>query len=562
MEGDRTTTYPQWPDLPLEMRTAILSHVHEARDVGALFFARPGLFARPLIDEVTDRLGAAGVRRAIAAGAPLAAVLYVGERAGMDDHLWKHAARGLLCGAVCGGHLDIVRWLCLVGEVKDADRFCGVPPQDHARFLADVAGRGGSAALSESIVEDNPVAAAACDGAVVAWCQEDRRLDRARALWCYDIALHPMRTEVHMAAALAMAVDADRGDMVRCLLDHWPARSVANAPTRRLPKLFERAVRAGSVSVIEALHQLSRDDCQARCSCPVDAGKVAIQCGRIDVIRWLSAAGCRAAPPPTLCSIEMATKYGHASVVQWACARIRKPLRSTASPKVLIEAAEQGHVEALIEVHRLGAIASTRALAVAAARCGQVRVLKWIAGEEPRGQPLDGWAEPRLGHAAFASPAVVRWMLTRPDARRLLTVGVARYALRMGRRVVPLLLHNAGIAPLDQWNAVATVAACDSPSLPLIARLIDRGALVDVEAVKVGIASGQIDLLAALCLAAQFDTIQAAVDDMAGSGQFHKQAAQWLADRVPGLCLADAYADTKIPASADLRCRCARCRSG
>ncbi|AJF96841.1 hypothetical protein TW95_gp0107 [Pandoravirus inopinatum] len=559
MEDVDAIAYPQLIDLPLEMRAAIFSHVHEACDMVALFFACPALSVRPLADEVVDRLGARTVRLAIAAGAPLPTVLYLGTRVGMDDHRWNYAARGLLCDAVCGGHLDVVRWLCLAGEIKDADPFCGVPPQDYARFMGDIAGRNGGT-LSESIVEDNFMAATTCDDAIVAWGEWDRNLQRREALWCYDKSSHPMRTEVHVAAALGMAVNADRGDLVRCLLDYWPARSASKAPAQRLPRLFERAVRIGSVSAIEALHRLSCDDGQARCACPVEVGKIAIQHGCIDAIHWLSAAGCRAAPPPTLCSIEMAMEHGHASVVQWACARIRKPLDSAVSPKVLAQAAERGYVEALVEVHRLGAIASTRALALAAARHDQVRVLKWVAGEDPPGPPLDGWAEPRLGHAAFASPAVVAWMLTRPDAHRLLTVGVARHALRLGHHVVPLLLHNAGIAPLDQWNAVATVAACDRPYLPLIAQLIDEGALVDVEAVKIGIASGRVDLLAVLCLAAPFDAIQAAVDDVAGSGQFCHCSAQWLAGNVPGLCLADAYGDSKVVASADLRCRCTRCR--
>nr|UMO78241.1 hypothetical protein [Pandoravirus belohorizontensis] len=560
----------QLADLPLEVRAVIFSHVDEARDMAALYFAHADLLARPLVVEVADRLGVGVVRRAIAAGASLPTVIRLGTRVGMDDHLWKRAARGLLRDAICGGHLDVVQWLCVAGDIKNADPSCGAPTRGHFRFLRQDANRDhgdgdgddGDALSDSNIIEDDAMAAAACDGTVVAWAKVDKISARTEALWCYGDVSRPMRTEIHLAAALGTAADADRGDLVRCLLDHWPMRSAGKMLAERLPKLFERAVRAGSVSVIQVLHQLSCGDCQARCSCPVDAGKVAIQRGRIDVIQWLSAAGCRAAPLPTLCSIEMAIEYGHASVVRWVCARVRKPLDSAASPKVLARAAERGHVEALIEVHRLGAIVSTRALAVAAARHDQVRVLKWIAGEEPPGPPLDGWAEPRLGHAAFASPAVVAWMLTRPDARRMLTVGVARHALRLGHDAVPLLLHRAGIAPLDQWNAVATAAACDRPCLPLIARLIDRGALVDVEAVRIGISGGQVDLLATLCLAAQFDAVQAAIDDMAGSGQFHAQSAQWLAGHVPGLCLADAYADSKVVASADLRCRCARCHPG
>lgn len=559
----------QLADLPLEVRAAIFSHVDEARDMAALYFAHAGLLARPLVVEVADRLGVGIVRRAIAAGASLPTVLCLGARIGMDDHLWKRAARGLLRDAVCGGHLDVVQWLCVAGDIKNADPSCGVPTRGHFRFLRQDANRDhddgdddGDALSDPNIIEDDAMAAAACDGTIVAWAKADKRLARTEALWCYGDLSRPMRTEVHLAAALGAAVDADRGDLVRCLLDHWPMRSAGKVLAERLPKLFGRAVRAGSVLVVEALHGLSCEGAQTQCACPVDVGKTAVRYGRLDVIQWLSAAGCRAAQPPTLCSIEMAIQYGHAPVVRWAHARVRKPLDSAVSPKVLAQAAGRGYVEALVEVHRLGAIASTRALAVAAARHDQVRVLKWIAGEEPPGPPLDGWAEPRLGHAAFASPTVVAWMLTRPDARRLLTVGVARHALRTGRQAVPLLLHDAGIAPLYQWNAVATVAACDRPCLPLIAQLIDKGALVDVEAVKVGIVSGRVDLLAALCLAAQFDTVQAAVDDMAGSGQFHTQSAQWLADHVPGLCLADAYGDSKIVASADLRCRCARCRAG
>ncbi|AGO85599.1 hypothetical protein psal_cds_1258 [Pandoravirus salinus] len=571
-EGTRAIAHIQLADLPVEVRAAIFSHVDEARDMAAVYFAHADLLVRPLVVEVADRIGIGVVRRAIAAGASLPAVLCLGARVGMDDRLWKHAARGLLCDAVCGGHLDVARWLCVAGDITNADPSCGAPDRGYFRFPRQDANRdrpdgggddhGDGDALSNSIIEDDAMAAAACDGTVVAWAKVDKISARTEALWCFGgDPSRPTRTEVHLAAALGMAVEADRGDLVRCLLDHWPMRSTGKVLAERLPKLFERAVRAGSVSVVEALHGLSCEGAQAQCACPVDVGKIAVQCGRVDVIRWLSAAGCRAAPPPTLSSIETALEHGHASVVRWACARIRKPLDSALSPAVLARAAERGHVEALVHAHRLGAIVSTRAIALAAARHNQVRVLRWIAGEEPPGPPLDGWAEPRLGHAAVGSPAVIGWMLTRADARRLLTVGAARHALRLGHRTAVLLLHRVGMAPLDQWNAVATaMATCDRPDMPLVAQLIDEGALVDVEAMRLAIVGGRTDILKILCSAAALDVIQAAVDDVAGSGRFHGCSAQWLVDNVPGLCLADAYGDSKIVAAGDLRCRCARCR--
>ncbi|AGO83374.1 hypothetical protein psal_cds_13 [Pandoravirus salinus] len=496
-------------DLPPEMRAAILSYVDETRDVTALFFAHPNLLVRPLVNEVVDRLGAKVVGRSIAAGAPHAVVLDLGTRVGMDDCTWNHVACTLLRQAVHGGRLDTLRWLCVVGEIRDADPLCSGLPA------------------------------------------------RARALSPDDTTIRAMRAEAHMAEALGEAVDTDRGDMVQCLLDHWPAR-LAGESARRLPKLFERAVRAASISVVEVLHNLLYEQGQARCSCPVSAGKAAVECGHTNVIEWLSAAGCRAAPVPGLATAMMALDHGHTAVVQWACARARKRSDLMIPLTVLGKAVKRGHVEALVEVYRLGAIATIPALATEAAHHDQVRVLKWIAGEEPAGPPLPGWGEPRLARAALTSRNTLTWMMSRPDARQLFTVAVARCALRQNKPHVVFMLHDAGIVPLDQWNAVATCAASYPSDLRTIGHLIARGASVDVEAMRIAIVAGHRSL-DALCSAASLDVIQAAVNAVAGSGQFHEQSARWLMS-VPGLCLADVYVDVEASTSADPHCFCARCR--
>ncbi|AVK76357.1 Ankyrin repeat domain containing protein [Pandoravirus neocaledonia] len=546
-------------DLPPKMRAAILSYVDEVRDVTALFFAHPNLLVRPLVDEVVDRLGAKVVGQSIAAGAPHAVVLDLGARVGMDDRMWNHAARTLLSQAVRGGRLDTLRWLCVVGEIRDADPLCGGLPAracatslDITRYASD------HCPTYKFIVEDNPTAAAACDGVIASWSEKAKYGARIEALWCYDATTRAMRTEVHVAEALGKAVDTDRGDMVQCLLDHWPARS-AGESARRLPKLFKRALRAASISAVEVLHNLLYEQDQSRCSCPMSAGKVAVKCGHINVIEWLSAVGCRAAPVPGLTTAMMALDHGHTAVVQWACVRARERSDLIVPLTVLAKAVKRGHVEALVDVYRLGAIASIPALAAEAAHHDQVRVLKWIAGEEPAGPPLPGWGEPRLARAALTSPNTLTWMMSRPDARQLFTVAVARYALRKYKPHVVFMLHDAGIVPLNQWDAVATCAASYPSDLRTIGHLIARGASVDVEAMRAAIVAGHRGLLDALCSAASLDVVQAAVNAVAGSGQFHEQSARWLMS-VPGLCLADVYVDAEASTSADPHCFCARCR--
>jgi stage V sporulation protein SpoVS len=545
--------------LPPEMRAAILSYVDEVCDVMALFFAHPNLLVRPLVDEVVDRLGVKVVARSIAVGAPHTVVLRLGACVGMDDRTWNHAARTFLSQAVRGGRLDTLQWLCAIGEIRDADPLCGTlpahacaPSLDITQYTSD------SCPTYKFIVEDNPTAAAACDGIIASWSQKDRYRARIGARWCYDTATCAMRTEVHVAEALGEAVDTDRGDMVQCLLDHWPARSASESACR-LPKLFKRTVRAASISAVEVLHNLLYERGQARCSCPVSAGKVAVKCGHTDVIEWLSAAGCRAAPVPGLTTAMMALDHGHTAVVQWAraCARKRSDLMVPLT--VLAKAVKRGHVKALIEIYHMGAIACIPALAAEAAHHDQVGVLKWIAGEEPAGSPLPGWGEPRLARAALSSPNTLAWMMSRPDARQLFTAAVARYALRQHKRHVVFMLHDAGILPLNQWNAVATsVASCPS-DLHTVKHLIAKGALVDAEAVRAAIVAGHRDLLKALCSAVSLGVVQAAVNAVAGSGQFHKQSARWLMS-VPGLCLADVNVDAEASTSADPHCFCARCR--
>lgn len=103
--------------LPSEMRAAIFDHLDRARDVVALYIASRAVLTWPLAVEVAKRLKNRKPWAVLAAGAPLGVLQHLKDKDGFEAGHWPMLARTLLGKAVSGGHLDVVRWLCTIGDI-------------------------------------------------------------------------------------------------------------------------------------------------------------------------------------------------------------------------------------------------------------------------------------------------------------------------------------------------------------------------------------------------------------------------------------------------------------
>nr|UMO79001.1 hypothetical protein [Pandoravirus belohorizontensis] len=99
-------------DLPAELRLHIVGFLDRARDVAAALIASH-LFAGRSAVAMAIRQGAAYTGRLLEAGAPLAVV----EQAVLARS--HPLGRGFVESAVKGGHLDVLRFVCILVEVCD-----------------------------------------------------------------------------------------------------------------------------------------------------------------------------------------------------------------------------------------------------------------------------------------------------------------------------------------------------------------------------------------------------------------------------------------------------------
>ncbi|AGO84345.1 hypothetical protein psal_cds_521 [Pandoravirus salinus] len=228
----------------------------------------------------------------------------------------------------------------------------------------------------------------------------------------------------------------------------------------------------------------------------------------------------------------------------------------------VLTAASKGHVDVLAWLYKERQYEMPAEVLGAAARAGHLGILDWAARAR-NGRPIASWSARYVAYAAVSGNnlgPVIEWLLTRPIDRRDLSVGVAKAALARHGIVVPLLLHNAGIAPFDTWDALEM--AVDKGSTYSARVVVSNGGHCDLAVLTRCLSQhdeGMITLLADRYTSADIQTVL----DSGLVGICSWAPIAWLVGNVPGLCVRDAHAIFTAPLSMGPYpdpCACARCR--
>lgn len=343
------------------------------------------------------------------------------------------------------------------------------------------------------------------------------------------------------------------------------------------------AVRAGHLHVVEAIHA-RRVATVGACDCSMNVAELAVETDQVPIVAWLHA---RRADTPRDClgqghyvidaeSLGDAISCGRVRVARWlsgaemsSCVSRRVPLQR------MIDAGAKGHLATVALAHDQGLHPCTVEVLVGLVR-GQPRMavdaLRWAAGEptvdvpvpDGAGRPIAAWGDPAIAYAALgaSSDQAFAWLLGRPDARRLFTVGAVRWALGQYRGYTRALrVCAAGIVSFDDCDALATVARHLDAAQVL--DTIKSGAPYTPAAVEAALLRKDPVLLQALCQRFGTEDVPAAVRKVAGA-RLDQSVIEWLRDNAPGACIADLRAVLLVgPHSAAMpaECPCPACAS-
>lgn len=389
--------------------------------------------------------------------------------------------------------------------------------------------------------------------------QEDRKAANALVSDC-------------MQRAAECAIDRGHVPMLRYLLNvnvEMPSVGAGHS----IESLQVRAARIGQIGVVAYFHDYAatpprRSAFGVRCQCCAAVATAAIANGRLDVLRWMVDAYCSALGD-SVDRLGDAIASGQADVARW----LARVLNFDGSQKKLHDAhveraIARGHVETVALAHDSGLCTITVSHLVSAVRHESFGVLDWAmrASRRPPDQrPVDAWRPSALAWAAAKHNSIgsIRWLLSKPEGRRAMTTAVARTAVKKRRFGIMHLLQAEGVAPFDQWDALAAaVSSGDTKCVKIVAHYgAHHAPHVLIKAIK----SGKLDIVSFLCRHYGHDHVQQAVDATAHRA-YIMYIFDWLHASVPTLCVA-AIQGAALARGGTLSkrlaepCRCAlRCR--
>ncbi|BCU03072.1 hypothetical protein [Pandoravirus japonicus] len=320
------------------------------------------------------------------------------------------------------------------------------------------------------------------------------------------------------------------------------------------------AVHAGHLHVIKAIH-VRRMATVGVCDCSMRVAELAIETDQAPIVAWLHA---RRADTPRdrlgqghgvvdAGSLSDAIWCGRVRVARWLLGtEVSSYVSRQVSFQRMIEAADKGHLTTVALAHDQGLHPCTVEVLVGLVR-GQpqraVDALRWAAGEPtvdvhvpvPDGakRPIAAWGDPAIAYAALgaSSDQAFAWLLGRPDAHRLFTVGAVRWALSQCRGYTRALrVCAAGIVSFDDCDALATVVAhCEAAH---VIETIKAGAPYTPAAIEAGLLRKDPACLQVLCRHFGTEGVPAVVRTIAGAG-LDRSVIGWLRDNVPAVCIAD-----------------------
>nr|UMO78218.1 hypothetical protein [Pandoravirus belohorizontensis] len=346
------------------------------------------------------------------------------------------------------------------------------------------------------------------------------------------------------------------------------------------------AVRAGHLHVVEAIHA-RRMATVGACDCSMRVAELAIETDQAPIVAWLHAHRADT-PRDRLDQGHRVVDAGSLSDAIW-CGRVRvarwllgTEVSSCVSRQVpfqrIIEAGARGHLATVALAHDQGLHPCTVEVLVGLVR-GQPRMavdaLRWAVGEptvdvhvpvpDGAGRPIAAWGDPAIAYAALgaSSDQAFAWLLGRPDARRLFTVGAVRWALSQYRGYTRALrVCAAGIVSFDDCDALAAVVR--HLDVVQVIETLAAGAPYTPLAVEAALLRGDPALLETLCQRHGTKDVPVAVRKIAGT-RLDRSVIEWLRANVPAVCVADPRAVHLVgPHSAaipDKPCPCPACAS-
>ncbi|AJF98409.1 hypothetical protein TW95_gp1675 [Pandoravirus inopinatum] len=358
--------------------------------------------------------------------------------------------------------------------------------------------------------------------------------------------------------ALKKAAERDHVEVLRCLLtEASPPGRVPSPPL--LDAIAIAAATRGSLGILAALHEWRLATSRGVCGCPDKVGLEAMRADRVDVLDWLAAAACTGALVLNQATLDDMPGYPLPHFARWAASKLPPHVR--VGSKRLWQLAASDCAETLKTLHETGlGVCSKETLRVAATH-DSMDVLKWAAGESPGALPLAAWnpIDVAVQAASHGRKGVIRWLATRPDADRVLTVGVARLALSRGFTKVA-----AAVRPLDQWDALAIVVS--HKDLPEVAEVVHYGGCCTPDVMAAAMRRHDEHILELLCRKYGTAMVPDAVEFAAGT-RCSLNCVRWLSDAIlfsdmpDRVCVAHLWALAAVewPGGAQSCCVCSRC---
>ncbi|AVK76583.1 hypothetical protein pneo_cds_976 [Pandoravirus neocaledonia] len=497
MNGTKDDSLPAIPDLPVEILVHIVSFLRCPRHVVACAQASPLLSSGPTPQLIEKWLRSGRFWGVVACGAPLDVVAHL-------HHVWVAQTTwdipptwDNVHEAARGGRLDVVRFLFGHAEPR-------------------------------------------------------------RGIWGGEYK--------SMKKAVQCALDSDNADLLMWLLANCPFDRFGRAAVS-MDRMAMRAACRGRMRIIERLHEeKTRRARGRRCGCARSLGLAAVRHGHVDILCTLSTMGCTAVPTPSRRTIEEALDRDQARVIDWI-GKVNPAAFSRVSNASMVKAACVDRHHALDRM-RFWITSCAVEVLVAASKAGMVEFLSWAVGDGSNGasqrqdkrDPIPSWDGQAIAYAAALSGCskVIRWMLQHPVARNGITVGVARCALVANHINAAVVIHDAGAALFNEYDALTL--AVRHGGLASVRAVADRGGICDVETIVSALDSAT-EKIVMLCARYGTDLVQPALDRVAGR-QSRTEPLIWLRNHVPGICLAErhSYLTSKATSSVPVpRCRCRCC---
>nr|UMO78648.1 hypothetical protein [Pandoravirus belohorizontensis] len=409
--------------------------------------------------------------------------------------------------------------------------------------------------------------------------RDDAPLAQCRGRYCGSSATYAHAPELNaVCAALYGALDApiDEAAVFRCLVSQLCRFGLAVDPSA-VRGVFSRAMKCRRTDVALNAHDALTMMLGGTCGCVLSPYYSAHMGDKGDpvAIHHLTQVGCKGVKPLSKGALEDALSEGDAKRVRAVVDLIGA---LPVSARVIVEAAEAGNVDAVAIAHAMRLYVCDSGIISAAAAKGQLAVVAWAAGalqtphdgDRPPDRPVAAW---HTGAAAYGAVqgdqrGVLGWLLRRPDAEAVVTVGVARMAVACGRLRIMEDIRALYPHRFDRCGALDTALA-HHDLVPVIKTLVGWGAQPDSGTYAQALLHGRQRALAYLCAHCDTKGLQDAVDAVAGLALRSTSALVWVQQSMRNVCVAEARAATmamlgdrdraRLNKLAAAECQCARC---